>query len=437
MKITILTLILIILTTNLYAQSITIDANGIVKCKGVQTGTTELVNGVTYEVVDRNLLIQRRDEGADLTIVCVSNVTDMREMFYASQFNQPIGNWDVSSVTDMYWMFRGNRQFNQPIGNWDVSSVTNMREMFFDSRFNQPIGNWNVSSVTNMREMFWESPFNQPIGNWNVSNVTDMFEMFAFSSFDQSIGDWDVSNVSIMRGMFNSTQFNQPIGDWNVSNVTTMRGMFAFSSFNQSIGDWDVRSVTEMARMFSESPFNQPIGDWNVSNVTDMRGMFRDTQFNQPIGNWDVGNVTRMDEMFQGSPFNQPINSWCVTKITSEPPNFSTDSPLTPENKPKWGTCTVTSIDTEEVPTQFALNQNYPNPFNPTTQIQFSLPISTTVRLEVFSVLGQRAVTLLNRQMPAGEHTVPFDAGSLSSGMYIYRLTTPEFTQSRLMNFIK
>ena len=412
MKTTILTLTLIILTTNLYAQSITIDANGIVKCKGVEIGTTEVVNGDTYEVVDRNLLIQRRNEGTDLTKVCVSNVTDMGFMFFDSQFNQPIGNWDVSSVTDM-------------------------REMFFDSRFNQPIGNWDVSSVTNMRMMFWESPFNQPIGNWNVSNVTDMFEMFAFSSFDQSIGDWDVSNVSIMRGMFNSTQFNQSIGNWDVSNVTDMFEMFAFSSFNQPIGDWDVRSVTEMAFMFNESPFNQPIGDWNVSNVTSMGGMFWDSPFNHPIGNWDVSNVTNMDEMFWGSQFNQPINSWCVTNITSEPDNFSTDSPLTPENKPVWGTCTVTSIDTEEVPTQFVLNQNYPNPFNPTTQIQFSLPISTTVRLDVFSVLGQRTVTLLNEQMTVGVHTVPFDGTSLSSGIYIYRLTTPEFTQSRLMNLIK
>ncbi|TVQ10577.1 MAG: T9SS C-terminal target domain-containing protein, partial [Balneolaceae bacterium] len=86
---------------------------------------------------------------------------------------------------------------------------------------------------------------------------------------------------------------------------------------------------------------------------------------------------------------------------------------------------------------QFFLNQIYPNPFNPTTQIQFSLPVSTVVRLEVFSVLGQRTATLLNKQMPVGVHTVPFDARSLSSGVYIYRLTTPEFSQSRLMNFVK
>jgi hypothetical protein len=412
MKSIILTLILIILTTNLYAQTITIDANGIVKCNGVGIGTTEVVSGDTYEVVDRTLLIQRRNEGADLTKVCVSNVTDMSDMFRL-------------------------RQFDQPIGNWDVSKVTSMRQMFDGSPFNHPIRNWDVSNVTDMSFMFSRGQFDQPIGNWNVSSVTDMTQMFSFSPFNQSIGEWVVSSVTRMSNMFAQSSFNQPIGDWDVSKVTAMTGLFSFSPFNQPIGNWDVGSVSVMFAMFRESPFNQPIGDWDVSNVTNMGGMFRESPFNQPIGDWDVSSVTSMDEMFYQSQFNQPIYTWCVTNITSEPQNFSIDSPLTAENKPNWGTCTVTSTDTEEVPTLFTLNQNFPNPFNPTTQIQFTLPVSTVVRLEVFSVLGQRTVTLLNEHMPVGEHIVPFDAGSLSSGVYIYRLSTPEFTQSRFMNLIK
>ena len=80
----------------------------------------------------------------------------MREMFFNNAtFNQPIGNWDVSSVTYMGDMFRRTTAFNQPIGNWDVSSITNMEFMFRNAEsFNQDIGNWDVSSVTTMLGMF-------------------------------------------------------------------------------------------------------------------------------------------------------------------------------------------------------------------------------------------------------------------------------------------
>ena len=149
----------------------------------------------------------------------VSNVTDMSEMFFwATSFNQPIGDWDVSKVTNMSGMFRLASSFNQPIGNWDVSNVTNMRGMFFGAEsFNQPIGDWDVSNVTDMMYTFYHAEsFNQPIGNWDVSNVTDMSNMFnGAKSFNQPIGDWDVSNVTNMRGMFfGAESFNQPLDNF-------------------------------------------------------------------------------------------------------------------------------------------------------------------------------------------------------------------------------
>jgi surface protein len=114
-------------------------------------------------------------------------------------FNGNIGNWDVSSVTNMQGMFDNARAFNQPIGSWDVSNVTNMQNMFNGcSVFNQPIGNWDVSNVTNMQSMFRNtSSFNQPIENWDVSNVTNMSQMVrSATAFNQPIGDWDISSVT-------------------------------------------------------------------------------------------------------------------------------------------------------------------------------------------------------------------------------------------------
>jgi hypothetical protein len=93
--------------------------------------------------------------------------------------------------------------------------------------------------------------------------------------------------------------------------------------------------------------------------------------------------------------------------------------------------------NTTEQPFAFELKPNYPNPFNPTTTISFSIPTTSAVRLEVFSILGQPVTVLVDKMMTRGTHSVSFDAGSLSSGVYMYKLTTSEFTQTRVMSLVK
>ncbi len=97
-----------------------------------------------------------------------------------------------------------------------------------------------------------------------------------------------------------------------------------------------------------------------------------------------------------------------------------------------------TSADGEsDLPQTFALEQNYPNPFNPTTSIRYKLPEAADVRLDVYSVLGQRVASLVNSRMEAGSHQVSFDASSLSSGVYIYRLQAGDTVLTRKMMLIK
>lgn len=90
-----------------------------------------------------------------------------------------------------------------------------------------------------------------------------------------------------------------------------------------------------------------------------------------------------------------------------------------------------------EVPTEFALDQNYPNPFNPTTSIQFNLVATQNVNLSVYDVLGRRVATLVNGPMAAGRHNVTFEATGLPSGMYLYRLSTPNGSISQKMILMK
>lgn len=98
-----------------------------------------------------------------------------------------------------------------------------------------------------------------------------------------------------------------------------------------------------------------------------------------------------------------------------------------------------TSIDElgGEIPANVQLAQNFPNPFNPTTNIQFSLPQNAHATLEVFDMLGQTVSVLVNQTLSAGEHTATFDASSLSSGIYIYRLQVGGEVITRKLSLVK
>lgn len=96
------------------------------------------------------------------------------------------------------------------------------------------------------------------------------------------------------------------------------------------------------------------------------------------------------------------------------------------------------SVDEDIVPSNFYLSQNYPNPFNPSTTIQFGLNEETTISLKIYDILGREIVSLIKSEVKsAGTYEVTFDASTLASGTYIYKLTANNQTISKKMNLIK
>ncbi|WP_340113716.1 BspA family leucine-rich repeat surface protein [Maribellus mangrovi] len=339
-----------------------LDDNGItIKCFNCQPGDTGTVNGISYEAVDRVLLDQRLDEGADLSKLCTSLVNDMSELFYRKQeFNDDISSWDVSNVTDMGAMFSMASGFNQNISFWDVSNVTNMTAMFYRATiFNQDLSSWCVRNVNSEPTNFarnstlvsefyprWGSCSNPyfyldengvtikcencwPGDTGTVNGIT--FEAVDRALLDQRIKDSTdltilcTSLVTEMDSMFfGMYDFNQDISSWDVSNVTDLGAMFCQAyHFNQNISSWDVNRVANMSDMFLGAwLFNQDIGEWNVSNVTNMSRMFADANsFNHDLGSWDVSSVIDMSGMFAGilnpTIFNQNIGSWDVSSVSN------------------------------------------------------------------------------------------------------------------------
>ncbi len=186
-------------------NGVTVIINPVLQNPAQYVGRKATLDGTQYTIVNNASL--KAWAAADHTnAVCTTLVTDMTNLFSnKTNFNQDIGDWDVSNVTDMTGMFTDARAFNRDIGDWDTGSVTSMVGMFQLTRaFNRDISAWDVSNVKNMDGMFQLTrAFNRDISAWDVSSVTSMKLMFfRATSFNQDISRWIVSGVTSCNNIF-------------------------------------------------------------------------------------------------------------------------------------------------------------------------------------------------------------------------------------------
>jgi hypothetical protein len=245
-------------------------------------------------------------------------MTQHQAAICAGTFYPPIGEWDVSRVTDMSDLFRRWRTFNQPIGNWQTAQVENMTNMFFGAHvFDAPIQAWDTRRVTDMSSMFEHAlAFNQPIGRWDTRCVTDMTSMFATAcAFNQPL-HFATDGVRSMSFMFaNAHEFNEAV-HFNTASVTSMAGMFEGArTFDQTLR-FDTSSVERMASMFEHSAMFNNGGvtlEFDTTRVRDMSRMFRcAVAFQQDAMLSDMGRVTHVQHMlfrFHSGPLARVITT--------------------------------------------------------------------------------------------------------------------------------
>jgi hypothetical protein len=101
------------------------------------------------------------------------------------------------------------------------------------------------------------------------------------------------------------------------------------------------------------------------------------------------------------------------------------------------GTGILTDKSDKTTPTQITLDQNYPNPFNPNTTISYRLQSANHVTLKVFDVLGREVTTIVDEVQQSGNKSVRFDASTLASGIYIYRISIDNFSLVKKMMVMK
>lgn len=103
---------------------------------------------------------------------------------------------------------------------------------------------------------------------------------------------------------------------------------------------------------------------------------------------------------------------------------------------------TTTSVQTAGIPESFSLMQNYPNPFNPSTTINFTITnsgeqVGSFTTLKIYDVLGKEITTLVNEYKPAGNYKAQFNATNITSGVYFYKLTSGNFSETKKMILLK
>ena len=141
-------------------------------------------------------------------------------------------------------------------------------------------------------------------------------------------------------------------------------------------------------------------------------------------------------------------NIWMIKKVTPTvnvdlsnfgiPINFPVPGNIYELSLPPIG---IRNISTT-IPDNFYLSQNYPNPFNPVTKIKFDIPSNvksqmSNVKLKIYDISGKEVSTLVNEQLQPGSYEVTFEAGSLSSGVYFYKLSAGDFSETKKMLMIK
>ncbi|MCU7525523.1 MAG: T9SS type A sorting domain-containing protein, partial [Ignavibacteria bacterium] len=107
--------------------------------------------------------------------------------------------------------------------------------------------------------------------------------------------------------------------------------------------------------------------------------------------------------------------------------------PFTSEDVFRFTVGKLSRVESGNIPSTYEMSQNYPNPFNPVTTISYSLPEVSKVELKVYDILGREVMTLVNKEQNAGRYNVQFNAGRLSSGIYIYRILAKNFTRTNKM----
>jgi hypothetical protein len=204
----------------------------------------------------------------------------------------------------------------------------------------------------------------------------------------------------------------------NIENTLTLTQAFDLSSYTAArMYFWRAMSIHTSDTLYVE--YQKDAGDWTT--VRKMNGTFPPT--------WKKDSVD-----LPGSSNTTSIRFRLKTDGATQSNGILLDDIEVVGGTP------ITNVEQSEVPNipkEFSLRQNYPNPFNPSTVIEYQLPAKNMVSLKVFDILGREVITLVDKHQEAGIYQITFNGANLPSGIYLYRLQSGTFTETKKLVLLK
>jgi photosystem II stability/assembly factor-like uncharacterized protein len=326
-------------------------------------------------------------------------------------------NWSEQTIAasfDYYDIFFMNSNTG-----WVVGEDLNLPH--HSSIFNTTDGGvaWNETSL-GTDEILTGIVFTDELKGWAIGN------------------DWGNGNIGII---YRTTDGGS---NWTYANIPSINSLAAVYFYNNTAG-WAVGHLGTIVATVNPTPVeltsfiaiadnNNVTLNWKTATETNNSGfeVQRSDFRSQGPENFDWEKIG----FIEGNGTSTNENDYSFADKNLETGNYSyrliqIDFDGTKNNSD------IVNVEVNSLPTQYSLKQNYPNPFNPTTKIEYSIPETGNVTLKVYNAIGEEVTTLVDNFETAGAYSVNFNASSLASGIYFYRIESGGFTEVHKMILLK
>ena len=247
-------------------------------------------------------------------------------------------------------------------------------------------------------------------------------------------------------GLSNDSLYNIGLAEHAYGSI---KGQPIDTSIINYITKFDVHLPVQLGGSTPHSPDTTDIGGGFIQVVTSTETYDAFGTLNLPNGSFQALRSKKVEttSVYSGSTLTNSYSSYSFSWITREGDQLQVSADtgassgtvtLTDVSVSLVGATPATSVKAKsELPARFELKQNYPNPFNPSTAIEFQISNRDAIRLSVYNVLGQEIATLVNQTLDPGTYTAGWNAASMPSGMYMYRLQAGNAVETKKMLLIK